>query len=149
MYIYSLEGVNVHLRKYAFSPVAIEFSCVKMARCSLHPARWKLHRFILEASKVYVVLCVLWRGFALFVMCFFVCIPLSKCNCIWYSCLFCGLFGCVCVSVVSVCYCLFCVITCLYDVCGLLLVCWIAFGCGPCCGRGLPRSFYPDLLYCI
>jgi hypothetical protein len=28
----------------------------------------------------------------------------------------------------------------------LLLVCWIAFGCGPCCGRGLHRCFYSNFV---
>ena len=58
-----------------------------MAQCSLHPARCKLHRFIFEASKIYVVLCVLWGGFALFVMTFFVvCIPLCTCTYAMFVC---------------------------------------------------------------
>ena len=44
MYIYSLEGVNVHLRKYAFSPVAIVQTApctVQFALCSFHVSRWR------------------------------------------------------------------------------------------------------------
>ena len=144
MYIYSLEGVNViyvnmHLVRWPQCELHRErcslhyavFMC-QDGTVQLHPARCKLHRFIFEASKFYVVLCMLWGGFALFVMSFFV-------VCASLFVVFCSLY--------DVFHCSF--ITCLYGLCGLLLVCWIAFGCGPCCGRGLPRSFYPDLLYCI
>ena len=86
MYIYSLEGVNVHLRKYTFSPVAIVQTApcaVQFALCSFHVSRWRsavctrrganctasflrLLNFMLFCVCCGVVLCCLWCLFSSF-----------------------------------------------------------------------------------
>ena len=115
MYIYSLEGVNViyvnmHLVRWPQCELHRErcslhyavFMC-QDGTVQLHPARCKLHRFIFEASKFYVVLCMLWGGFALFVMTFFVvCIPLPKCTYAIFVCVLWFVWVCLCVC----CFCL-------------------------------------------
>ena len=135
MYIYSLEGVNVHLRKYAFSPVAIVQTApwaVQFALCSFHVSRWRgavctrrganctasflrLLNFMLFCVCCGVVLRCLWWFFSSFAY---------RCPNVHmlFLFVFCGLFGCVCVFVVSVCYCLFCVPCLLLFLCAWLFV---------------------------
>ena len=183
MYIYSLEGVNVHLRKYAFSPVAILQTppcAVQFALCSFHVSRWRgavctrrgenctasfwrLLKFMLFCVCVVAWVCVVCDVFFAFayrclnvhLVFLFVLRFVWVCLCVCCFCLllfilrsvstFVSLCLVVCCFLLSMMfYCAF--ITCLYGVCGLLLVCWIAFGCGPCCGRGLHRCFYSNFV---